>query len=103
MGNAVPLLVFFHILDSKISAQIDDFGLGENPFIYQRRAQTLGRGCEDHIHLTGQLLHIVIHTFLIDQLKKVLVNPCIFLIHITPGSQPFDLHFSVSQKESDQF
>ncbi len=102
MLNLIPLLVGGHILDSKICTQIHDFYLGENLLIYQGSTETLGGRCENHIHPVCQGFHIIIHTFVVYDLKHVLVDFCILLIYVASGTVPFDLHVLVSCKNTNK-
>ena len=47
--------------------------------------------------------HVIVHTFCIYQLKKVLINSCIFFINVASGSIPCYFHIFMSQKETYNF
>ena len=56
-----------------------------------------------HINLISKSFHIIIHAFCIHQLKKVLIDSCIFFINVASGSIPCYFHIFMSQKETYNF
>ena len=102
MLDLVPFLIGIHIFDPEIRAQIHNLCSGENLLIYQRSAKALGRGCKDHVRLSGKLVHIVIHTFGVYDLKHILIDFRVLLIYVASGAIPADFHIPVSCKDAHQ-
>ena len=99
----VPFLINRYLLYPKIRAQIHDLHLRQDSVIQHGSAKPLRRRRKNHIHLSGQFFHIIIHTGIVHDLKKILIDRCIFLIHITARAVPFDLDLLMACKKSHQF
>ena len=102
MLQLVPLFVYLYILQTEICAEVDDLYFGKNLFIYKRRTQPLGSCRKDHIHLIRQFFHIIVHADCVYDFKHISVDFGIFLINITAGTVPYDLHILMAHQKSHQ-
>ena len=102
MADFVPLLIDGHILDPEIRAQINDLYLGQNVFIDERRAESLGRGRKDHIRLFCQFFHIIIHAGRVYDPEHISVDIRILLVNIASGAIPYDLRLLVGGQKPHQ-